>query len=199
MRLQVATMPIVVFLAWRIVINHAVLGKFLAWWSASCLLLSRSFMFRFWFTTVMFHHASIQVYYCHRSASCLLHVTFVSYQKNPLDITVCLLSSCNCSFFFQFTIVVFFCLIQSYWVSKIRYCLPLVWPYTQNRMIHVTDYTNTFFYYRDPLVIFSQRFLKFFWVNRSNCVSTDSQHIFFPLLIRTHWTHTYVYIHMYVS
>jgi len=42
MRLQVATMPTVVFLAWRIVINHAVLSKILAWWSASCLLLSRS-------------------------------------------------------------------------------------------------------------------------------------------------------------
>jgi len=77
-------MPTIVFLAWRIVINHAVLGNILAWWSASCLLLSRSFMFRFWFTTVMFHHASLKVYYCHRSASCLLHVTFVSYQKIPV-------------------------------------------------------------------------------------------------------------------
>jgi len=77
-------MSTVMFLAWRFVINHAVLGNFLAWWSVSCLLLSRSFMFLFWFTTVMFHHASLQVYYCHRSASCLLHVTFVSYQKIPL-------------------------------------------------------------------------------------------------------------------
>jgi len=136
--LQVATMPTVVFLAWRIVINHAVLGNILAWWTASCLLLSRSFMFRFWFTTVMFHHASLQVYYCHRSASCLLHVTFVSYQKNLFDITVCFLLSFICSFFFQFTTVLFFCLMQSYWDSKVRYCLPLVCSYTQNKTIHVT-------------------------------------------------------------
>jgi len=100
-------MPTVVFFAWRIVINHAVLGNILAWWSASCLLLSRSFMFC-WFTTVMFHHALLQVYYCHRPASCLLHVTFVSYQKNPFDVTVCLLSSCICSFFFHFTTILFF-------------------------------------------------------------------------------------------
>jgi len=30
-------------------------------------------------------------------------------------------------------------------------------------------------------------------------VSTTSKHISFPLLIRTHWTHMYRYIHMYVS
>jgi len=31
------------------------------------------------------------------------------------------------------------------------------------------------------------------------CVSTTSKHISFPLLIRTHWTHMYRYIRMYVS
>ena len=95
-------MPTVAFLAWRIVINHAVLDKFLARWSASCLLLSRSFMFRFWFTTVMFHHASLQVYYCRRSASCLLHVTFVSLQYYCLSFIIMYL------FFF---LPVYYCVI----------------------------------------------------------------------------------------
>ena len=100
-------MQTVVFLAWRIVINHAVLGNILAWWSASCLLLPR-------------FHVPLLVYYCHVSscfASGLLlsQVRFMfttchvlSHQKNPFDITVCLLSSCICSFFFQFTTVLFF-------------------------------------------------------------------------------------------
>ena len=108
-------MPTVVFLAWRIVINHAVLGNILARLSASCLLLSRSFMFRFWFTTVMFHHASLQVYYCHRSVSYLLHVTFVPYQKNPFDITVCLLSSCTV--LFSSNLLLFNCFV---WYSHIE-------------------------------------------------------------------------------
>jgi len=47
-------------------------------------------------------------------------------------------SPCIRSFFFQFTTVLFFCLIQSYWVSKVRYCLPLVCSCTHNKTIHVT-------------------------------------------------------------
>jgi len=115
------------FLDWRIVINHAVLGNILAWWSASCLLLSQSIMFCFCFTTVMFHHASLQVYYCHRSVSCLLHVTFVSYQKNLFDITVCLLSSCICSFFFLFTLffVLFDTVILSQQIIVYHSCVPI--------------------------------------------------------------------------
>ena len=63
-------------------------------------------------------------------------VTFVSYQKIPFDITVCLLSSCSAhgvllSFLYVFCfssnlLLFYFCLIQSYWVSKVLYCLPLV-------------------------------------------------------------------------
>ena len=45
-------MPTVMFLAWRIVINHAVLGKNLA----------------FLFTTVTVFHVLLLVYYCHVSS-----------------------------------------------------------------------------------------------------------------------------------
>jgi len=48
-------MPTIVFLDCSIVINHAVLGKILSWWSASCLLLSR-------------FHVPLLVYYCHVSS-----------------------------------------------------------------------------------------------------------------------------------
>jgi len=63
-------------------------------------------MFRFWFTTVMFHHASLQEYYCHRSASGLLHVTFVSYQKSLRY--YCLFFIIMYLFFF---VPVYYCLI----------------------------------------------------------------------------------------
>jgi len=99
-----------------------------------------------------------------------------------------------------------FGLIQSYWVSKVRYCLPLVCSYSKMtpKKRSTSRLTNSitptvFLFTGIRFWFFYSFFMKAFDFNRSNWVSTDSQRILFPLIIRTHWTHTYIYIRIYVS
>jgi len=136
-------------------------------------------------------------------------VTFVSYQKNPFDIIVCLLSSCSASglllsclyvFCFSSSLLIFYFLFDTV-IESARFVMiyhssvPI--PTWHNTKLSISRLTNhlllqQIFHWWDPLMIFLQRFMIVFDVNRSNWVSTDSQHILFPLLLRTHWTHTYI-------
>jgi len=135
-------------------------------------------------------------------------VTFVSYQKIPSTSwsvfcqhdTLVVYYCYVCIFFDCLPVYYSFilCLIQSYWVSKVRYCLQLVCTYsnmTQKKkfMSRLTNpITPTDFFITGIRILFVENlFIIVFGVNKSNWVSTDSQHILFPLIIPTHWTHTY--------
>jgi len=144
-------------------------------------------------------------------------VTFVSNQKNPFDITVCLLSACFASglllsclyvflFFFQFTTLLFFVwyshIESARFVIVYHLCVPIpTWHKKKRSMSQLTNpITPTdFFITGIRLLFFHNVFIIVLYVNRTNWVSTDSQHILFALLIRTHWTYIYIYIRMYIS
>jgi len=94
-------------------------------------------MVSFLFTTVTVFHVPLLVYYCHVS-SCFawglllsqVHFMFITCHVRILSKKslryYCLSFIIMYLFFsFHFTTVLFFCLIQSYWVrvSKARYCL----------------------------------------------------------------------------
>ena len=131
-------------------------------------------MVHFLFTTVTVFHVPLLVYYCHRSTSCLLHVTFVSYQKNPFDITVCLYHHVSVLFPSSLRFVIVY-----------HSCVPT--HKTKRSMSQLTNpITPTDFVIIEIRLSYFHNFFIFFWVNRSNCVSNDSQHTSFPLLIRTH-------------
>ena len=73
----------------------------------------------------------------HAAHSCSPRFTKVTFPPTPLKWPPPASPGIR-SFSFQFTTVFFLCLIQSYWVSKVRYCLPLVCSCTHNKTIHVT-------------------------------------------------------------
>jgi hypothetical protein len=109
-------------------------------------------------------------------------------------------SPCIRSFFLQFATVLFFCLIQSYWVSKVRYCLPLVCSCTHNKTIHVTAnllHQQIFLLLRTACYIFTT----FWWlflvsIGQKLCEYWLATHTLSPT--HTHTLNPHVYILTYV-
>ena len=192
-------MPTVVFLSWRIVINHAVLGNILAWWSASCLLLPR-------------FHVPLLVYYCHVSscfASGLLlsqvrfmfttcHVRILSKKSLWLYCLSFIIMICSSSLLLFYFLVWYSHIESARFVIVYHSCVPI--HKTKRSMSQLTNpITPTDFFITEIRLSYFHNFFIFFGSIDQNCVSNDSQHISFPLLIRPHWTHTLIYICMYVS
>jgi len=126
-----------------------------------------------------------------------------------------LLLSCFIMLCFKFTIVLFICFFPSslllcylfVWYSHIESarfvivyhsCVPV--HKTKRSMSRLPNpITPTDFLIAEIHLSYFHNFFIIFFGSIDVCVSTTSKHIFFPLLIRTHWTHMYRYIRMYVS
>jgi len=109
------------------------------------------------------------------------------------------------SILFSCTLLLFYFFVWYSHIESARFvivyhsCVPI--HKTKRSMSRLTNpITPTDFFITEiRLSYFHNFFIFFFGSIKINCVSNDSQHISFPLLIRTHWTHTYIYIRMYVS
>jgi len=128
--------------------------------------------------SVFCHHIQPLVYYCHVWMFCVFLPVYYSF-------IFCWYSHIESA---SFVIVYHSCVPIPTWHKK---------KYSMSRLTN--PITATFFITGIRLLFFYNFFIIVFDVNWSNWVSTDSQHKLFPLLIRTHWTHTYIYIRMYVS
>jgi len=170
------------FLAWRIVINH-------------------HDSVTFW------HDGPLHIHYCHvriqSKKSFWYHgLSFVSMFRFWFTTVMFV-----CFFvFFQFTTLLFFVwyshIESARFVIVYHLCVPIpTWHKKKRSMSQLTNpITPTDFLITGiRLLFFHNVFIIVLYVNRTNWVSTDSQHILFALLIRTHWTYIYIYIRMYIS
>jgi len=152
--------------------------------SASGVLLSCFIMLRFRFTTVT---GPLHVYHMSR---------WYPAQKIPFYQQTSV-------FFSHFTTVLFFCLWYSHiesasFVIVYHSCVPI--HKTKRSMSRLTNpITPTDVLNAEIRLSYFHNFFIIFFGSFDICVSTTSKHISFPLLIRTHWTHMYRYIRMYVS
>ena len=176
-------MPTVKFVAWWIVINHAVLCNILVWWSASCLLLSRSYpnkkiplISRY----VFCHHVQLLVYYCH---VCIFFWFFYQLTTVSFFVWYSHIESA------RFVIVYHSCVRIPAWHKKQRSVSQITNPITPTEFF----ITGIRFWF------FCNFYIIVFGVNTWYWVSTDSQHKLFPNTLNPHvCIYTYVCIIMYM-
>jgi len=152
--------------------------------SASGLLLSCFIMLRFRFTTVT---GPLHVYYMSR---------WYPIQKIPFyqQVSVFFPSSLLlCCFFVWYSHIE-----SARFVIVYDPCVPI--HKTKRSMSQLTNpITPTNVLFAEIRLSYFYNFFIIFFGSIDICVSTTSKHISFPLLIRTHWTHIYRYIRIYVS
>jgi len=159
---------------------------------------------RFLFTTVTVFHVLLLVYYCHVS-SCFASGLLLSQVR--FMFTTChvrIVSKKSLWYYCLSFIIIYLYFVWYSHIESARFviiyhsCVPI--HKIKQSMSRLTNpITPTDFSITEIRLSHFHNFLIFFFCPHQNCVSNDSQHISFLQLIRTHWTHTYIHIRMYVS